>query len=202
MPESSAQQVADPAATPRGRLVADTAISVLADRGSRGLTHRAVDRAAGLAEGSTSNLFRTRDALLAATLRRQVEREMEIHAAMPDPRSISGVDDAARWMAELIDSLTTTENAELVSARYELFLEGRRRPAFRELLDEVRAEFTRMVAEVLASLHLEHGKSNSTAVLVTMDGLTANQVFHRASALSEAQIKSQLAALLASFRPA
>jgi hypothetical protein len=192
----------DPPSTPRARLVADTAITVLAEQGSRGLTHRAIDRAAGLPEGSTSNLFRTRDALLAATLRRQVEREMEMYATMPAPESIADIDSAARWMAALIHAFTSADNSELVSARYELFLEGQRRPTFRKLLDEVRDNFILMVDELLGRLGLERGKRNSMAVLVTLDGLSANQVFHRTSTLSEAEIKSQLAHLLGSFKPA
>ncbi|MEI6447561.1 MAG: TetR/AcrR family transcriptional regulator [Actinomycetes bacterium] len=192
----------DPPSTPRARLVADTAITVLAEQGSRGLTHRAIDRAAGLPEGSTSNLFRTRDALLAATLRRQVERETEMYATMPTPESIADIDSAARWMAALIHAFTSADNSELVSARYELFLEGQRRPTFRKLLDEVRDNFILMVDELLGRLGLERGKRNSMAVLVTLDGLSANQVFHRTSILSEAEIKSQLAHLLASFKPA
>ena len=50
--------------------IADTAITTLARDGMRGLTHRAVDRAAGLPEGSASYYFRTRQALLKATVER------------------------------------------------------------------------------------------------------------------------------------
>jgi hypothetical protein len=73
---------------------------------------------------------------------------------------------------------------------------------FRTLLDEVRDNFILMVDELLGRLGLERGKRNSMAVLVTLDGLSANQVFHRTSTLSEAEIKSQLAHLLGSFKPA
>ncbi|HEU5266163.1 MAG TPA: TetR family transcriptional regulator, partial [Jatrophihabitans sp.] len=44
------------------------AVQVLGSGGSRALTHRAVDRAAGVAEGTTSNHFRTRKALVAGVL--------------------------------------------------------------------------------------------------------------------------------------
>lgn len=50
--------------------LADAAIAVLANKGGRGLTHRAVDSAAGLPEGSTSYYFRTRQALLTAVVQR------------------------------------------------------------------------------------------------------------------------------------
>ena len=57
----------------RARQVADAAIAVLADHGARGLTHRAVDQAAGLPPGTTSNYARTREALLTLTLTRIAE---------------------------------------------------------------------------------------------------------------------------------
>src|SRR5664279_596003 len=56
----------------------DAAIHVLGTGGMRRLTHRAVDAGAGLPVGSTSNRFRTRDALLSAVLRRILEREGQV----------------------------------------------------------------------------------------------------------------------------
>jgi AcrR family transcriptional regulator len=53
----------------------DAAISVLGERGIHALTHRAVDAAAGVPAGSTSNHFRTRDALLDAVVERFAARE-------------------------------------------------------------------------------------------------------------------------------
>lgn len=59
----------------RSDAVAEAAITLLAERGMRGLTHRAVDEFAGLPPGSTSNLARTRAALLELTLQRLTELE-------------------------------------------------------------------------------------------------------------------------------
>ena len=53
----------------------DAANFVLGERGIHGLTHRAVDATAGLPAGSTSNYFRTRDALLNAVVERFAARE-------------------------------------------------------------------------------------------------------------------------------
>ena len=50
--------------------IADAAITALATRGMRGLTHRAVDQTAGLPEGSSSYYYRTRQALLQAVVER------------------------------------------------------------------------------------------------------------------------------------
>jgi DNA-binding transcriptional regulator YbjK len=52
--------------SPRRRLLLDAALHVIADQGLKGLTHRAVDRQAGLPEGSCSAYWRTRNALQAA----------------------------------------------------------------------------------------------------------------------------------------
>jgi DNA-binding transcriptional regulator YbjK len=56
----------------------DAAITVLGERGIHALTHRAVDTAADLPAGSTSNHFRTRDALLDAVVERFAARERAI----------------------------------------------------------------------------------------------------------------------------
>lgn len=67
--------------TPRAELIADTALALLAERGMRGLTHRAVDERAGLPQGSTSNHARTRQALLEAAVRRLADREAQVLGA-------------------------------------------------------------------------------------------------------------------------
>jgi DNA-binding transcriptional regulator YbjK len=56
----------------------DAAIDVIIREGLHGLSHRAVDEAANVPRGTTSNYFRSRDALLEATTRRL----MELHFAL------------------------------------------------------------------------------------------------------------------------
>jgi AcrR family transcriptional regulator len=74
----------------RTRQVGDAAIVVLADQGARGLTHRAVDRAAGLPPGTTSNHARTRAALLTLALARIAELEAAETASGTGGQSESG----------------------------------------------------------------------------------------------------------------
>lgn len=54
----------------RKETLLDAAIGVLGERGMRALTHRAVDAEAGVAAGSTSNYFPTREALFEAIVDR------------------------------------------------------------------------------------------------------------------------------------
>lgn len=63
----------------RRRALADAGIHVLAREGARGLTHRAVDAAAGTPAGTASNYFRTRAALVGGLVDRIGER------LTPDP---------------------------------------------------------------------------------------------------------------------
>ncbi len=53
--------------------ILDAALRVLAEHGMRGLTHRGVDAAAGIAPGSTSYYFRSRSALVEGCVARLVE---------------------------------------------------------------------------------------------------------------------------------
>lgn len=112
----------------RPDLVADAALALLAGRGMRGLTHRAVDEAAGLPQGSTSNVARTRQALLELAVRRLAEREARVLGLheMPDPRAGAGPLTDAMALAT---HRALSRNRELTLARYELALEATADPS-------------------------------------------------------------------------
>lgn len=118
------------AAAARSAAIADAAIGLLVSGGLRALTHRAVDEAAGLPQGSTSNHARTRAALIDATLQRLAAREAQVVSMDELPRG----DD----VEELADGLSLalhrylTRDPSLLVARYELALESTRRPELRE----------------------------------------------------------------------
>ncbi|HHV20303.1 MAG TPA: TetR/AcrR family transcriptional regulator [Propionibacterium sp.] len=59
----------------RRERVLDAAIDLIGEGGIKALTHRGVDARASLPAGSTSNLFRTAEALLEAVVDRFAERE-------------------------------------------------------------------------------------------------------------------------------
>ncbi len=112
----------------RRRLVADAALTVLAEQGARGLTHRAVDQAAGLPQGSTSNVFRSRAALLEGALERHAE--LDLAAAGPAPEDEPALPPISREQA--VAPITAAvepviARRELNVARFELLLESTRR---------------------------------------------------------------------------
>lgn len=73
----------------RRPLITDHAIAALAKGGARALSHQAVDRAAGLATGSTSYYFRTRRDLVIATIGRIREHSRAAFDELPIPATIT-----------------------------------------------------------------------------------------------------------------
>ncbi|UXY26246.1 TetR/AcrR family transcriptional regulator [Streptomyces sp. HUAS TT20] len=156
--------------TSRADLIADTALTLLAERGMRGLTHRAVDEAAGLPQGSTSNLARTRQALLELAVRRHAEREARLLAVgeMPDP---SGGLDALTEGLALAVHRTLTRNRALLVARYELALEATRRPELRAFYDATGAVFREQLTAMLTAVGSPDPARHVLSLVAWADGL-------------------------------
>lgn len=113
----------------RRRALADAAIELLATSGVHGVTHREVEKAAGLPLGTASNYFRSREALLVAA----AERIVELHRADMDQAAQQNTLALVDLLAEsLLVAATTLRNRYL--AIFELQLEATRRPVLAEAL--------------------------------------------------------------------
>ena len=185
-----AAQATDEPVRDRRELIADAALEVLAADGGRALTHRAVDRRASIPEGSTSNYFPTREALLSAALRRLVELERPSVRALE--ALVPGGPYPPRRSAELLGELIVGQWLEALSdlalARYELILEARRRPEFRREFDAVRRESLRLVP----AAGCRDPQRHAPELLALLDGLVVNQLLQPATALSEPEIVDYL----------
>ena len=119
--------------TQRRAALVDAAIEVLAARGARGLTFRAVDAEAGVPAGTTSNYFASRDDLLTQAGGRIYQRLAPDAATVA--RGLAGPRDRDR-VVELVHELTERIGAYRTGhlALLELRLEATRRPALREVL--------------------------------------------------------------------
>ncbi|WP_129843425.1 TetR family transcriptional regulator C-terminal domain-containing protein [Streptomyces sp. RFCAC02] len=153
--------------SPRARLIADTAITVLAARGPRGLTHRAVDKAAGLPAGSTSNHARTRAALLRATLERLAEAEA---AEYPPPVGDTPRERLTGAVAHVLHT-ALTEGRALTLARLELATEAAHRPELRERYDALGHGFLDMAARLLAAAGCEDPWRRARWLVAWCDGV-------------------------------
>lgn len=187
-------------AADRRRLLADAALEVLEAEGGRGLTHRAVDRAAGLPEGSTSNYYATREALLTAAMQRLVELDGPAVRAMEElvPGGPYAPRRVAELVAEMIQGMLSPGRRPHAVARYELVLEARRRPEFQAAFNEVRSEFLVLTEQLLPAAGCTRPREHAPELLALLDGLMVNQLFQPATTLSEAAMVDYLERFFAS----
>ncbi|WP_405887398.1 TetR family transcriptional regulator [Streptomyces longwoodensis] len=179
----------------RRELIADTAIDTVATAGLRGLTHRAVDAAAGLPAGSTSYYFRTRSALIGACYLRLAEVTVadvdrwEARHGSPDP------DSAAQALAALLHHwLTADRNRQL--ARFELSLEAARRPELRADLHTAGLAARARAAALLEGLGAAHPTSAADLLVAWTDGLLYDRLAGATAATRPAPDVSELTSVV------
>jgi len=115
----------------------DAAIDILCDEGVGGLTHRQVDSRAGLPVGTTSNYFRTRNALLEATAARTVDLHWQRVEALQSAIGRLTRDALKALMIRMLEPDEQFRRWTL--ARFELFMESTRREELRPLMKELQA---------------------------------------------------------------
>jgi DNA-binding transcriptional regulator YbjK len=151
----------------RDRL-ADAAIEILANEGSRGLTHRAVDAQADQPPGTTSRYFRTRDALLRGVVGRIRELHFADLARAPQGR-IAGSAIAGHLATMVYDALTANRSRHL--AILELFLESTRRPELRDEMVATRTAQIRLMCDVHAAAGIELSTEQAATLVTVITGL-------------------------------
>ena len=155
--------------------LADAAITVIAEHGMRGLTHRSVDAAAGAPVGTTSNHARTRLAILLLAM----ERITELDAREP---SLWPVDLASLEPAEMLTSLSQSLLSRIergtprLKARFELALEATR-------VRELRAEYDRAglatraeLTDILLKVGTPHSPQKANVLIAWLDGILFDAV--------------------------
>lgn len=158
----------------RRTAILDGALAVLAEQGMRGLTHRAVDAAAGLPPGSTSYYFRSRAALVAGCVQRLVERDLAEDVAAVNAAVLAAGQDLP---AVLVTVLTTvgvrmaTVERQRTLARYELSLASVRDPALRAELVAGGDTIRRRGAALLARAGVTEPDEAAEELAAMLDGL-------------------------------
>jgi DNA-binding transcriptional regulator YbjK len=180
----------------RRTVLADTAIAVLADTGMRGLTHRAVDRAAGLPPGTTSAYYRTRQALLIALVRRLVALDQtelqDIGSRTPVPQS---AEELVTGIAAFLEQRLTGEGRRRSLARYACAIESVHHPELREILVPRVNAGRQVVHDFLTAQGIADAESRTVTLLTCMDGLVFDRLVTGGS-VSDAEIHGLVAAAL------
>ena len=158
-------------ASPRRRQLLDAALHVIADEGLRGLTHRAVDRRAGLPEGSCSAYWRTRAALQGA-----------LTGYVADAL-LTDVDDLAERLRDDCDGhqesiaaalslfLRWLDQRELLVARLELSMAATRAADLAALLADDLARLIALVEGIMATAGKGHVRDRAEALLASYAGV-------------------------------
>jgi DNA-binding transcriptional regulator YbjK len=126
-----------PANPERRNQILDVAIDILCDDGVGGLTHRHVDTRSGVPPGTTSNYFRTRQALLEATAARTVDLHWQRVEMLKSGIGPISRDTLKALMIRMLDP--DDEFRRWTLARFELFMESTRRAQLRPLMAELQA---------------------------------------------------------------
>jgi AcrR family transcriptional regulator len=117
----------------RREALLDAAITVLGEGGMHALTHRAVDTAAQLPAGSTSNHFRTRDALLNAVVERFAAQERAVWQELAMRVYPTTLQDLVEVMVMAAKAATGPQRT-LTLSRYAILVEAGIHPSLRAQL--------------------------------------------------------------------
>lgn len=145
--------------------VVDAAIAIVGESGTRELTHRGIDRRLKIPEGSTSNYFRTREALLDAVVERLAELD---RATLTDIHGgFENLDDAAlaRGIAEYAVRLCRSGRITRTRARLVLTLN------YPERLGGVLQEWVRLGVDSLGERGDREAEAITRALLAYTDGV-------------------------------
>ena len=186
-----------PLGADRRDAIADAAIHLVATRGLRGLTHRAVDAEAGLPPGSTSYYLRTRNALLTACVNRMFSRD--VSGMSPGDLDVPPLD----LLVGMTVGLAHNRPDDLI-ARYELSLEASRQPDLRAAIDEAGRQLRALLGQLLDGLGAPDPSAAAWPVAAMLDGLLYDRVAGAGATLSpeafEAGVRRSVTALVEGLR--
>lgn len=161
--------------TNRREQILDAAISVLGRQGVRACTHRAVDAAAGLPAGSTSNYFRSRDALLDGVVERLAAREVELWERVAVGTPPSTPKELADALAVFVRDATGPHRA-LALARFAVFVEAGAKPAMRHRLATSAGRIRDWGGQWMRAVGSPDPARDARIVLDQLDGLILHQL--------------------------
>ncbi len=171
--------------TDRKTLIADAAIALLGSAGAKALTHRAVDTQAGLPEGSTSAHCRTRQELLALTLKRHAWLDLQDLQADARQMAQPGFTQAqftALLVARLADWLSPSRRTHLV-ARFHLILMAACDPELAATMGAQRQQFLQATAGALKRLGRRDAAQVAPRLVAVFDGILLDHIHADGAAL-------------------
>lgn len=151
----------------------EAAVTVVAEQGMRGLTHRAVETQAGLPHGSTTYYFGTRHDLVVELMRHMAEKgraamepiARQLTLTLADRSRELDIDTIADGLIAWLDSA-----AKMELARYELQVTGARDEEMKALMTETCDVFRQMCEPVVIACGSSDAARDSSVMQAAVDG--------------------------------
>lgn len=157
---------------PRIERSLDAALQILGEQGVRALSHARVDRTAGLPQGSTSNYFRTRQALIEGVASHLARREREDFGQAAPLLDRVAAEEAFTRLLEVQSGPFRTRTL----ARYTLFIDLTHSPELVAPLKDNRKIFENWTTATLAALGAKDPLGCTRFIMATLDGALLHRI--------------------------
>jgi len=165
-------------------------LQVLGDAGVRGLTHRAVDSAAGLTSGSVNYHAPTRQRLLELALDELFAQDMAVAQQYFLTGQTWSATDLTAAFVDFIAAMTAPTARFRVIARHYLLSESHFNRELRDRFEQQRGAFIELVRSRFAAAGRPATVAAAEHYVILVDGLIHRQVHFARSALDQAAIRS------------
>lgn len=191
----------------RRELLLDETLVLVSEGGLAAVTHRAVERAAGVPHGSVTYHFGSRDDLIGALVERMVGTCSAQVAQIAHSVSLALAGSAARGAGGGLDVDAVTEalvawmdgTRQLQLARLELELAAARDPLLRRRMTEAALVFWRMCEPIVVAMGSEDPQRDARAMGAAVDGLLLDHLAH--DPVDPAVVRAGVRQLLRSWAP-
>lgn len=160
--------------TARDRLL-EASVAQLAEGGMRELTHRKIERRAGVAQGSAKYYFGSSEGLIKAVLTHLLDEELPLVLDVDPHRTDSAPEEDASALLvraqHVIDAVMSRPDRTL--ARFHLYLHCASHPSLQALVAAARDAFVERIARSLPGPSPEIG---ARFVCATVDGMLLDQL--------------------------
>lgn len=174
----------------RRTMIADAAIELLAREGANGLTHRSVDRALQLPEGSTSYYFRRRQDLLIAAYER-VADHFAADLEWVENNDLSPEEAIVTLSRTVSDWLSPKQRNQIV-ALLELQLESTRQSDVRPIMEKIWERVSARNRALYRSLGVGDGPADMEPFRALLVGLMMRAALHEEFHLPPEEVRSLL----------
>lgn len=159
----------------RRKAIAQAALDILGNSGSRALTHRAIDQHLGFPDGTTSAYYRRREDLIGAAVRELFQNDFNrfetgIGELVESGRKLD-MEEVVVFFHGMIQDVRTKSSEASNLARYECFLLARRDEEANRLLQELFATRERLDEQIFRMLAAPDPKDAAARLGYTLRGV-------------------------------